>query len=338
MNPGRLVSIDYLRAFFSVCVVAGHLGYVFPSSIFRWRRDEYLQHTFGWSDFINFYVICLSVPVFIIISTTLYARKPTDMSGLMTRLGRILRLLLFWSIAYHIFFHTGYGALKRFPGDAQERVIFLITAAETVYYFFLCLIFVTVVTHFSMRLSTVAIWALFAITTLIVGVLPIVHRETGILLLALHANPLNFLPLAFAGIALARLSRPPAWLGFMMLGLGTLTAILDWTIYIDPCFFEVNRFAVPAYTRPSLIFLAVAVMIFALRISAPEIPTISFMARHSLGVYCLHPFFVPVRYKVADKMELTGVGELLIPLVVVLALAYLASIVMGWFLREDLIR
>jgi len=338
MNPARLVSIDYLRAFFSVCVVAVHLGYVFPSSIFRWRRDEYLNHTFGWSDFVNFYVLCLAVPVFILVSAYLFARKPTNLSGLMNRLGRILRLMLFWSILYQIFFFTGYGALKLFPEDPQERVIFLLTAGNTVYYFFLCLIIVTAVIHISQKLSTIVIWMLFGATTLIVGVLPILHQRTGILILALHANPLNFLPLAFAGIGLARLSRPPGWLGFTMLSLGALTAILDWTIYIDPCFFEVNRFALPAYSRPSLIFLSVALMIIALRTSAPENPIISFMARHSLAVYCLHPFFIPVRYKLVDKMHLTGVAEILIPLAVVLALSYLGSIVMGRFLRDDLIR
>jgi len=37
-------------------------------------------------------------------------------------------------------------------------------------------------------------------------------------------------------------------------------------------------------------------------------------------------------------MHLTGVAEILIPLAVVLALSYLGSIVMGRFLRDDLIR
>ena len=133
-QPGRLVGIDYLRAFFSVCVVAVHLGYVYPSSIFR--ASEYQTHVFGWSDFVNFYILCLAVPVFVLISAYLYALKPTNTRGLLRRLGRIGRLLVFWATVYLIFFFTGYGAIKQFPPDAKERAVFLLTGGNTVYYFF----------------------------------------------------------------------------------------------------------------------------------------------------------------------------------------------------------
>src|SRR5262249_55318729 len=91
--PGasRIVGIDYLRAVFSVCVVAVHLGYISPSAIFD--QEAYPSHTFTWSDFVNFYVLCLAVPVFVLISTYLYALKPTDSAALRRRLVRIVRLL-----------------------------------------------------------------------------------------------------------------------------------------------------------------------------------------------------------------------------------------------------
>ncbi len=52
MNKERSVSIDYLKAFYSICVVLVHLGYVLPSKIFN--RELYLQHRLIASDFINF--------------------------------------------------------------------------------------------------------------------------------------------------------------------------------------------------------------------------------------------------------------------------------------------
>jgi len=342
----RFAGIDYLRAVFSVCVVVVHLGYVSPSAIFD--EERYADHTFTWSDFVNFYLLCLAVPVFVLISTYLYALKPTDSAGLGRRLGRIVRLLVFWSVLYQIFFYTGYGFPKLIPHDAHGLTLYLITGGNTVYYFFISLAVVTVVTHGVRDLPSATVWALFALSTLLVGVMPILHevlrpQTAWAMLLGLHANPLNFLPLAFAGVGLTRLvqaeeTRLLDRIGIAALGLGAVAAILDWTVYVDPCFFEVNRFALPAYTRPSLVFLAIAVLVLAVRARPAGNPVIAFMARHSLAVYCLHPFFVPVRYKMAQVLHLSGAAEVLVPLPIVLGLSYGASVVLPWFLRDEVLR
>ena len=346
--PGasRIVGIDYLRAFFSVCVVAVHLGYINPSRIFD--QDAYASHTFTWSDFVNFYLLCLAVPVFILISTYLYALKPTDTAGLLRRLGRIVRLLVFWSALFQIFFFTGYGFLKQVPRDLHGLALYVMTGGDTVYYFFVSLALVTIVTHYVRNLPAPALWAMFVLSTVLVGVLPLLHREYAdrthwALFLGHLANPLNFLPFAFAGVGLARLTqagatRLLAGIGLGALVLGAASALLDWTVYVDPCFFEVNRFALPAYTRPSLVFLAVAVMILAIRSRPPVNPVVSFMAFHSLAVYCLHPFFVPVHYKLAHVPQLSGVPTMLISLPVVLALSYAGSLVLPQFLRAEVLR
>jgi len=345
-KTARIVGIDYLRAFFSVCVVAVHLGYISPSTIFD--RDEYASHKFTWSDFVNFYVLCLAVPVFVVISTYLYALRPTDSRGLARRLGRILRLLVFWSIAYQIFANTGYGFLKTIPHDAHGLALYVMTGGNTVYYFFVSLALGTVVTHYSRNLPAALVWGLFTASTALAGVLPLLHKalchQTQWAMFLGHlANPLNFLPLAFAGVGLARLAqaeatRPLTLVGVVALVLGVTCAVLDWTVYVDPCFFEVNRFAIPAYTRPSLCFLAVAVLVLALTRQPPENPVVSFMARHSLAVYCLHPFFVAVRYKIADVLDLHGAAAVLVPLPVVLGLSYCASLVLPLFLRDEVLR
>jgi surface polysaccharide O-acyltransferase-like enzyme len=340
-TDGRIVGIDYLRAVFSVCVVAVHLGYVFPSAIFD--PDRYAEHTFTWSDLVNFYVLCLAVPVFVLVSTYLYALRPTDGRGLRRRLGRILRLLVFWSLAFQIFFFTGYGFPKQIPRDPGRFALYVLTGGDTVYYFFVSLALVTVVTHYAQRLSDWAVWALFVGTTAAVGVLPLLHRATGYLVLGHHANPLNFLPFAFAGVGLARLSRAGDdrrldRIGLATLGLGVAATVLDWTVYVDPCFFKVNRFALPAYTRPSLVLLAVAVLVSVVRAQPPGNAVVRFMARHSLAVYCLHPFFIPVKYKMVDVLHLPGAAEVLLPLTVVLGLSYAGSLVLPLFLRDEVLR
>jgi hypothetical protein len=177
----------------------------------------------------------------------------------------------------------------------------------------------------------------------VVGILPVLHKETHIRFLAHHANPLNFVSFAFAGVGLARLSaagaaRTRTWVGIACVALAGGTAILDWTVYVDPCFFEVNEYAMPAYTRPSLVFLAVAVLVGALRIRMPPSAAVRFMAAYSLGVYCLHPFFVDGRDKIIQVMHLSGLAAVLVPWVLVLVLSYVGSVVMPLFLREEMIR
>jgi surface polysaccharide O-acyltransferase-like enzyme len=338
---GRIVGLDYLRAVFSVCVVAVHLGYVFPSAIFD--PDRYRSHTLTASDLVNFYLSCLAVPVFVLISTYLYALKPPDTIGLGRRLGRMVRLLAFWSLAFQVFFFTGYGVPKAVPRDPAGLGLYLLTGGDTVYYFFVSLALVTVATHGAVQLRGRTVWGLFAASTALLTVLPLLYRSTGWLVLGLHANPLNFLPLAFAGVGLARLTqagdkRALTRVGLTALVLAAAASVLDWTAYVDGCFFRVNRFALPAYTRPSLVFLAVAVVVWAVRARPEGNGVVRFMARHSLAVYLLHPFFVPVKYKLVDALGLTGAAEVLLPLAVVLGLSYVGSLVLPLFVRDEVLR
>ena len=340
-GPGRVVGIDYLRAFFSVCVVAVHLNYLFPSLIFDKRR--YTEHAFGPSDLVNFYVLCLAVPVFVLISTYLYASKPTDTAGLGRRLWRIVRLLLFWSVLFQVYYQGGIAAVKNIPRERDELALYLMSGGGTYYYFFEALAIVTVVTHAATRLSGRVVWGLFAASTVLVAVLPLLHKELHYRFLAHHANPLNFLPFAFAGVGLARLTAAGADRSRGLVGLGCLllalpAAVLDWTAYVDRCFFEINQYAIPAYTRPSLVLLAVAVLVLALRSRVPSNPVVRFMAVHSLGVYCLHPFFVDIKFKLIEVLGLGEVGAALVPWAIVLGLSYFGSLLMPWFLREEMIR
>jgi hypothetical protein len=74
------------------------------------------------------------------------------------------------------------------------------------------------------------------------------------------------------------------------------------------------------------------------RAQPPGNAVVRFMARHSLAVYCLHPFFIPVKYKMVDVLHLPGAAEVLLPLTVVLGLSYAGSLVLPLFLRDEVLR
>ena len=81
MQRKRYVGIDYLKAFFSVCVVLIHLGgYISRSSIFN--QKTYFKHIFTVSDLVNFYLLLLAVPAYFIIANYLFFQKPPNKSAL----------------------------------------------------------------------------------------------------------------------------------------------------------------------------------------------------------------------------------------------------------------
>lgn len=334
MTDHRIIGIDYLRAIFSACVVLIHIRYPSPSTIFN--TEQYVNHTFTFSDFINFYLLLLAVPVFFITSNYLVSRKPAEWTPWPSYLKRLLKLAIFWPVLYAIFRYAGWRITEWFPRNLTEIFVFILSAGHTVYYFFISLIGLTMVTHFSKRLTTLWVTTLFIASTFVVGALPLLAIYHEWYFLAYYWNPLNFIAYPFAAILISRssefnlTSRRWTYLMIGLLLLFILSAILDWSTYIDFGFFNVNAFAIPAYTRPSLIFLAAIVLLLAIRIRLKSRFFILFMSRYSLALYCLHPFFTPVGY------SFLSLG-LLFALSATVLLSYAAAFVLSSFLKKELI-
>ena len=328
----RYVGIDYVRALFSVCVVAVHLGYIAPSSVFD--QELYTHHQFTWSDFINFYVLLLAVPMFLIVSHYLSLRKPADWSVCLRQLKRIACLGVFWTLLYLVFIHQGFRGW--WPGSPRRMVTFLVSAGGTPYYFFVSLIGLTVLTYVVRSIRTRYIVVLFALTTAWVSILPFLAKATGIYKLAIYWNPMSFLPYPFAAILVSRLRDGPlgrrcqthlviAWLLSCLLAM-----VVDWIAYPDAGFFTVTNSAIPAYSRPSLVFLSTAVLFLAVKVRPGPNAVISFMSRYSLGLYCLHPFFLPHVIRRTD-------GQLLMSLPIVLLASYVSTKILSHVLRRELL-
>jgi len=73
--------------------------------------------------------------------------------------------------------------------------------------------------------------------------------------------------------------------------LSALFATMEWRCMVSDVFFPVEGFALPTYTRVSLLFGIIAVVALAINPSIRTIRPIRFMARNSLGLFCLH-FFI----------------------------------------------
>ncbi len=343
MSASRLAAMDYLRAVFSLCVVAVHLGHVLPSSIFD--KDTFTAHVLTPSDIVNFYGLLLAVPVFFAISSYLFALKPYDWRGLGKQLVRASKLLVFWGLLLNVVrYYPRLLNADWLPADATSYVLYLFRGFNTVYYFFASLLLVTLATHFAKRWSTTWLVLAFGLSTALVAVMPLVSIRTGVFELCSYWNPVNFLPYPFAATLIKRFHEAnPGWAVRLLVmgGLATAavgTALLDWTIYVDAGFFTVNEYAVPTYTRPSLVFLATLLLLLTVHSWPRENRVIAFMARHSLALYCLHPFFVPWKTKMVSKLNLAEGWDLLVPLVLIVLVCYVCSLLLPLFLQKDLVR
>jgi peptidoglycan/LPS O-acetylase OafA/YrhL len=332
----HLHGFDVLRAVFSVAVVTVHLGYVAPSSIFdpsHWR-----EHAFNWSDALNFYVLLLAVPVFIMMSCYLVAKSTQP--NLAKRNWRIGRLFVFWAVILNLYQTGIFGTLRTVPRTPLELLFYFTSGLGTPFYFFVSLTITMTFAAWARTKASIVVGTLMAASTVLVGILPLIARQTGRAEWCQHHLPLNFVPYSFASVLAMRLS--PSRIRLVMclaFAVGALLAILDWTYYIDPLFFAVNRYALPAYMRPSLVFLATGVVLAATRLQFRHGKIIQFMSEHSLALYCLHPFALWIASRITTAMGMHGIMELATSLFLVILGCYSCSYwVLPHFLKRELFR
>ncbi|MFN9644346.1 MAG: acyltransferase family protein [Cyanobacteriota bacterium] len=327
---------DYLRAFFSLCVVLVHLGYVAPSSIFdpsKWQR-----HVFVLSDAINFYVLLAAVPVFYLVAGYLVAmNKNVDV---WPRVWRALRLLVFWGLLLNLYQLSGRTFVASIPRNPVHLLLYVTSGFNTVYYFFFSLAMVLLLTQAARQWSNKAIFSFSLLMLLLIGLLPWIVMRCDLPQLLSWSFPLNFLPYPFLAIAIERLQGPRAfWSIVILMAAGLALATLDWTIYPNPDLFHVSSFAIPVYARPSLICLSTGVVLGATLLTSPAPSIISFMSTHSLALYCLHPFTLWGVQRVTKHLDWPGFFSLPTQLALVLLLCYICSaMILPFFLKRDIFR
>jgi len=231
--------------------------------------------------------------------------------------------------------NVGWNILDRLPRTIEETISFIASGGHTVFYFFVSLMPLTAAAHLACRLGTRQLIVLLSLAVAVIGVLPILSIGLDASYLCQFWNPLNFLPYPFAAILLFRLlsyheNKIPKRIVAIVLGAAILGMLLDWTLYVNVMFFEIAPFAIPAYTRPSLVFLSIAVFAIVLTGAKRKYGCIEFMAANSLAVYCLHPLFVYPSMRLAH-------GNKIVALALVLALCWATRPVVERFVRKDLI-
>lgn len=335
---GYLPGIEWLRAIFSVAVVIWHQGSAGMSLI--GDKARYQEHVFTLSDLINFHFLVLAVPVFFLISCYLYAMKDRTSKDLLRRITRLCLLTLFWSIAVRVWYLGSEGITGFIPDSSTALFWFVMSGGQTLYYFFIALIFGILLTHIFRKCPTGYLAILFAAACACLPVLAAAAMRTGDYHLAAFYNPLNFLPYPFAGILLLRIQpllrqqgTRTIWLAALMTG-GILFSLFEWKYLVHEVFFLEQTFAFPAYTRGSEVFLSIFFFSLLLNGDVRSNRVICFMSKHSLALYCLHPFFRGFSIKSLALLNVSWPalpGELF-KIAVVLSCSYLVSVIAGRYI------
>ena len=296
----RIPGIDLLKVLMSLCVILVHLGFIAPSPIFS--EEPFEDHTINWSDLVNLYLLLLAVPLFLTMSLYLFLQKTKNLQPTMRRIGRMFFLAIFWSTLLKVFEYRGWEIIEWFPKSPFWTLAFLVSAGHTIYYFFTSLAFLTFIAYlFQGKSLAVNAIGLF-ITTLGVAAIPILAKITSQPILLTYWNPIQFLPFVFAAAILKHiLDKSDCRFSLIAAGIFLCVAValafLDWTVYLN----RSNDPAIPAYCRPSLVFLSMTVFLLAVEYFRCPSQILSFLSSRTLSIYCLHPFFLNPASQLVDS-------------------------------------
>lgn len=342
MTQHRIDGIEWLRAIMSVFVVAWHLGGGGTSLIWT---DDWPRHVFTASDFVNFHLLLLAVPSFMLISNFLLAMIQPDAATVWRRAQRIGALLLFWPLLYLIYLRGWSGVAADLPNTAGGWLAWVLTAGRTIYYFFVAVLITYGLTLFATPLSTGLNVLLLVVTSAAVGIAPLATAAFDWPYLSAYWSPINFIAYPFAAVVIVRLLGRDAPLvravaaAVLLIALGVALAAAEWRFYPHASLIPGQSYAFPAYTRPSLIAISMALLIVAIRIDLGLPAIVGFMARYSLAAYCLHLFAAePMRLVVgAVASGLPPLGQAWLLIALSLGLSYAAARLLSVVWKDQLL-
>lgn len=329
--------IDFLRAIMSVFVVTWHMEGGGRSLIFS---KEYMNHSFIFSDFINFHVLLLAVPTFIMVSNYIFSLKEHSFEYLRGRLRRLFLLFSFW-MTVQILWESGSQGFIRMIPDSLPSLLIMIFEGGGMYYFLICLMITLTATHYIAKCRTSFVVAGFILSLICLFVMPALTKMLAFYPLSSYWSPANFIPYPFAAVLLVRLSDHISRLRIIVFISAAILALLfsfiEWNIDIGEIFFRGEECAIPAYARVSVLFSAIALLVIALnpKIKSPNI--IKFMSMHSLALYCIHGFFLGYAKDILSIYFSSSMIWRYVFIVVIVLFSYMVSFALRFYIKEEII-
>ncbi|NJK41071.1 MAG: acyltransferase [Acaryochloridaceae cyanobacterium SU_2_1] len=301
-SENRFTGFDFLRAIFSVVVVALH------SNIFNLLSGK-TQWSFV-SNILTMNVGYVAVPVFIQISLFLFfinSKKFGSHYFTQKRFPKLISLYLFWMISKTLFdaLFGNIEAIKLGLSSFDRFILFIVSGGHTIFYFFPCLLFLTAIAqsfnylmdHVKKTSAKKLSYYLLFLSSVLVFSFPIIDLLNRRESFSQIINYFNFLPYIFIAAIVAlefgegKLENLSTSLKLKMLSLSILAVlfmIIEWKIFEN---FPDRSRLFPHYARLSLTFVSWLLLYLAL-LFTQRVPTIiRLISQYSLGIYGFHIFF-----------------------------------------------
>jgi surface polysaccharide O-acyltransferase-like enzyme len=277
-----------------------------------------------------------------LMSSFLFSRKKPTKDRVIDRIKKLSCLHLFWSACWVLYSksrpeHNFLGVLE-----------FIIRGGGWQFYTFSVLILLTPLDWIAYHLSQRAKWGMLGIAmSVVLGVFWWNISGQKWLIKSYYWLPLNYVAMPFAGALLApKISaiqtsgRTCSKLVVLCVVIGAAFACLEWSFAAEvPIGISGARAWLPKASRLSIQFFAVSMIIGGLFVKNKPGRIITLLARNSLGVYCVHGFFVSLIMKINS-----GLSEILqapiasiICLVVLLIVCTFTSELLRMIFKERLV-
>lgn len=301
----KLEGFDFLRAFFSIAIVALHAELLKLGPV-------------NLSNILVANVAYLAVPVFFQISLFLFYVK-SEVSGsryfFKKRLPKLVSLYLFWVISKIVFdtlLNRNVEALRDNLSSPRRLFEFIVSGGNSPLYFFFSLIFITFLTEIIILLigrirkpivKITCTYFLLILACTLIAIFGVFSQfvdgssNSSSRLFQVLANlgkwdynPLNFLPYIFTASIAVKDFRATESTGkainlkpkvYTLLFLFILLSFIEWKYFND----------LLHYARLSLVFGSWLLLYLALLSNRKPFQIVKFISSCSLGIYTLHLFF-----------------------------------------------
>lgn len=292
----KFAGFDWLRVFYTLCVLLMHTN----------AAQAFSAGFVGIScyDWIQYNLLCLAVPGFLLISNFLTLEKCKSSSDFISKIKASLGLYAFWVAAWIL-------VTKSTPElSLQGVIVFFMRGGGWAYYFFFAYFFTNLLcwgicNWSNKKLVVFLTTALFLVFTSFL-VLRSYNDRSGETIVT-YWWPISFIGIPFVASLFVRyknilLNDQRIWFIWMVtsLLLYAFFAVFEWR-FANLGTFDSSRSFLPEYLRVSLLFGTSLLLLFSLRIKNTS-KLIHFLSKNSLGIFCFHVFWLGGLHKFSSRI------------------------------------